>query len=290
MHRYVLCAAALALAGGSAAVAFSGTPEGQNAGNGWMDTLSLPALSSTSQQPFRLFKKSSNDGVNHMRESRAFFRLDGDTREWNYGPGTTTQGNNVTSSFVGTLDGTLNTGGLNNTITGPTGGGLFTSEQRWQIAAGLDGPRVKFKETVTNVSPTERIFYAYHYFASGLDNTNTNTVSAARDPNRYFVDGPESMMEVRVPFQTRADAALEGVYISTDGSARTMMLNGVVNDISGETFVGGPSGTVQMIFQWRLTLGAGESVEIGYEFGFIPAPGGAALLAFAGLHALRRRR
>ena len=281
-----------AMVGGGAASGFSGTPNGANAGNGWMDTLSLPGIGSTSTQPFRFFATTPGDGINHMRESRVFFRLPEQTREWNHGPGSTTDGFVVTGGFVGTLDGTLDTGGLNFTITAPTGSPVFTSQQRWTISEGALGPSVRFKETVTNTSPVDRVYHSYHYFAPALDNQGSNSVAPGRDFGKYIVEGPQSAMRLDAYSDTRGSAAtLQGAYISTDGSARTMMMNGVVNDLVGETFSGAASGTVQIVLQWRLELAPGESAEFGYEFAFVPAPSGAALmtLLLAALPTRRRR-
>lgn len=277
---------------GGAAWGFAGTPEGQNLGNGWMDTLSLPTLGSTDIQPYRLYETSKGVGPNHMRESRCFIRRDGDTQEWNYGNGTLPSGGGFSGSFVGSLDGTLDTGGLNFLITDPAGGPQLSSEQRWKITAGFHGPRVTMTEFVSNTSPLKRVFSSYHYFASQVDGVINNNVFSARDPGRLFITGPKSIMDISAFTTNRgATATLVGTYVSTDGSARAMMFDDAADDFVGETFVGDPTGTVQIIYQWQITLDPGESASFGYEFGFVPAPSGAAgLLAFAGLGALRRRR
>lgn len=295
MRSYRVMGSALGLAVcAGAAMGFAATPGGANNGNGWVDTLNLPLQGSPVQQVFRLFKTDPQTGVSHARESRMFFRDEGDTRERNWGDGSTASPpQSMSVFFVGNLQGTLDTGGIDGHLGGP--GQSLTSAQRWQISKGPDGPRLRITENVTNAGPQDRVFFTYHYFAPTLDGQATNSVSPGRDTTNFLVEGPESIMDVAA-FQTGplggGSAEFIGSYASVDGSARASMFDGDIDDFGMDRSfeAGAPSGTVEIIFQWRLTLAPGESATVGYDVAFVPAPGLAAFIGCAGLVALRRLR
>ncbi len=283
----VLVGAAALVVSGAAMAQFRITPGGANAGNGLFEITgtAFPTSLTTTGNSTANFRPTGTTGTDQMFASWWWFRVNGvDTREFTFGNASVAGGPTSSGAWVGDATGNLDTGGANFTVSNSTGGYSFTSQQRWQIFAGANGPAVIQTNTITNTGSSAMSISLFSYNDFDVNGT-AGTDTYSHNGNWFTIsDGAFTVNWAGFnsnAFQATAFATLRGLLANT-------AIDNLNNTVAGSPgdFTGG--------YQWNLEIGAGQSATVMGSFAIngdpIPTPGAAALLGLAGLVSVRRRR
>lgn len=298
MRRVQFAVLVCAGASGSAAWGFAATPGGANKGNGFLQIDNIPN-SITSPTSTGKYTVSTPVGLDEFADAYWFHRIITDTdtqpRELAYGNGASPTGVASSGFFVGDLTGNLDTGGMDY-FTFHQSGVQTQSRQRYTMPAnGVLLAQVNAVNVVTN-GGTDII--DVHMFALlNLDIGGTpgdDVLLVTRDDaiiQNNVGGGPNGAARIAplVGFRGATEFVAPVAFeASINGAIYASLTDNGVTTLSNQV-ADGP-GDASIAFEWFVTLAPGESAAFGYQFGFIPAPGGAATFALAAVMTARRRR
>lgn len=295
MRTLIVLLAGAALSG--AALASRATPNGQIAGNGVIELLSLSPGPVSSTEPLYQFYKTTPSGADRLSDARLFLRLDHPTQTREYSV-TSGQANGFASStgFFGDLSGQNDTAGLNHsvTITTPSANHTLSIAERYFISHTPSGPRVEARSTLTNTGGSTLRLVAMYFFDidPGGAGATQNFLQTSSN-GAYFIEENSPALGEQMFIEPLKQRILDpiGHHAAGDGSVRAGLFDSSVSDYASRGDMNQGSGDFQVAYQWVFEIGAGQSVTVGADFGFgVPAPGGAALLGAMGAWGARRRR
>ena len=265
------------------------TPGGANSGIGAFQNGNIIAgITGSGQSGANLRPAGTASTPDSAFQSAWFFRGAGDTREFNFGNGTS-GGLTVSGTEVGTNDGTLDTGGYNFTV-GNTSGYSFTSQQRWQISnpsnTANTNVSVMATNTVTNTgasAATISLFFFQDFDING---------SASGDSATLLSTNLMQITDSVANFVQWNGIGADGYRAGAFATARLGLNDAVVDDFADTGLPFGP-GDFTGAFQWDVTLAPNESVVLSSAFilngAAIPEPTTLCLVGFAFVGLLGRR-
>lgn len=287
-----LIAGLVALSSAAPSRAFVVTPHGANAGEGYYSILGLQHITGVGPAVPQTFSSTGAQGANHLKEDLWYWRVRGiDTRERAFGQGVS-NGTGVVGNFVGNLQGTLDTGGMNYSVSGA--GYSYSAQQRYTITKGTLGPTVDRTLTIINNSAATLAVNAYSYLDLDVDGVVMNQYTgpgAGPGEFRSFTLVLINGRRIRYEAVTNPRDGVEPVPSFQGGDAAT--LRALFTDLAPSELnntVVGTEGDFAGAFQWDLEVAPGDSITVSTRLSFVPEPGVAALLTLSGVFAFGRRR
>ncbi|MGH7133963.1 MAG: MYXO-CTERM sorting domain-containing protein [Phycisphaerales bacterium] len=269
-----------------AGLTLAGTALGQlgtggtiTAGNMVFTSGDSPTSITAAAGPTANLRSTGAAGTNHMFEMWWWYRIAGDTREFNLG--------NAASSV------TIGSSILRMTFNQPN----FSAVLQYQVVStGADTGFLRSTLSITNTSGAPISISLFNYTDLDVNNTAGGDSAVQLGSNFMRVSDPATTYTLAY-----SGVGADAYQVAAFATVRGLLTNNVVDNLNNTGLPFGP-GDFTGAFQFGGPNAAGAPGGITIEPGFtssviatvsitnVPTPGAAALIGLAGLAGLRRRR